>query len=75
MAIVAEKVLELIAGNPVLIGYLAYIVGLLIAIAVVNATETRTGGQRRNSSTRYRWGCRGITHSEITTSIPEGQSR
>jgi len=52
VAIVAEKVLELVAGNPVLIGYLAYIVGLLIAIAVVNATEARTGGQRRNSSTR-----------------------
>jgi hypothetical protein len=52
VAIVAEKVLELVAGNPVLAGYLAYIVGLLIAIAIVNATEARTGGQWRNSSTR-----------------------
>ena len=27
-------------GNPVLVGYLAYVVGLLIAIAVVMTTET-----------------------------------
>jgi hypothetical protein len=28
---------ELAAGNPVLVGYLAYIAGLLIAIAAVKA--------------------------------------
>jgi hypothetical protein len=29
---------ELATGNPVLVGYLAYIVGLLIAIAAVKAS-------------------------------------
>ncbi len=38
VAIAAEKVLELAAGNPVLVGYLAYVVGLLIAIAAVKAS-------------------------------------
>jgi hypothetical protein len=52
VAIAAEKVLELAAGNPVLIGYLAYIVGLLIAITAVRATEARKGGQLPASSTR-----------------------
>jgi len=35
-----KEVLEFATGNPVLVGYLAYIIGLLIAIAVVTATET-----------------------------------
>ena len=35
-----EEVLEFAIGNPVLVGYLAYIVGLVMAIAVVKATET-----------------------------------
>jgi hypothetical protein len=35
-----SEVLEFPIGNPVLVGYLAYIVGLLIAIAVVKAAET-----------------------------------
>jgi hypothetical protein len=35
-----SDVVEFPIGNPVLVGYLAYIVGLLIAIAVVKATET-----------------------------------
>jgi len=34
---------ELATGNPVLVGYLAYISGLLIAIAAVRATEARKG--------------------------------
>jgi hypothetical protein len=34
-----REVLEFPIGSPVLVGYLAYIVGLLIAIAVVKATE------------------------------------
>jgi len=38
VAIAAEKVLELAAGNPVLVGYLAYVVGLLIAIAAMKAS-------------------------------------
>jgi hypothetical protein len=36
-----KNVLELAAGNPVLVGYLPYIVGLLITIAAVKATEAR----------------------------------
>jgi len=35
-----KEVLEFATGNPVLVGYLAYIIGLLIAVAVVTATET-----------------------------------
>jgi len=35
-----KEVLDFATGNPVLVGYLAYIVGLLITIAVVMATET-----------------------------------
>jgi hypothetical protein len=35
-----SEVLEFSIGKPVLVGYLAYIVGLLVAIAVVRATET-----------------------------------
>ena len=38
-----KEVLEFAIGNPVLVGYLAYILGLLIAIAVVKATETGEG--------------------------------
>lgn len=34
----SKKVLELAADSPVLVGYLAYIVGLLIAIAATKAT-------------------------------------
>ena len=45
-----KEVLELAIGNPVLVGYLAYIVGLLIAIALVKATETREGPIGRSSS-------------------------
>jgi hypothetical protein len=41
MGTLAWNVLELAAGNPVLAGYLSYIVGLLIAIAVAKATEVR----------------------------------
>jgi hypothetical protein len=43
---------ELAAGNPLLIGYLAYIAGLLIAIAAVRATEARKGGPSPDSITR-----------------------
>jgi hypothetical protein len=43
---------ELAAGNPVLVGYLAYIVGLLIAITAAGATEGRTSGQWPASNTR-----------------------
>lgn len=35
VAIAAEKLLELAVGSPVLVGYLAYIVGLSIVIAAV----------------------------------------
>jgi hypothetical protein len=34
-----KEILEFAVGNPVLVGYLAYTVGLLIAVAVVKATE------------------------------------
>ena len=33
--------LQLATGNPVLVGYLSYIIGLLIAVAAVKATGTR----------------------------------
>jgi hypothetical protein len=38
-----KEVLELAIANPVLVGYLAYILGLLIAIAVMKTTETGEG--------------------------------
>jgi len=38
-----KEVLEFATGNPVLVGYLAYIIGLLIAIAVAVVTATETG--------------------------------
>ena len=38
-----KEVLEFAIGNPVLVGYLAYIVGLLVAIVAVKATETGEG--------------------------------
>jgi hypothetical protein len=33
--------LQFAMGNPVLVGYLSYIIGLLIAVAAVKATGTR----------------------------------
>jgi hypothetical protein len=36
---------ELATGNALLVGYLAYVVGLLIAIAVAKATEAGKGDQ------------------------------
>jgi hypothetical protein len=36
-----KNALELAASNPVLVGYVSYIVGLLIAIAAVKASEAR----------------------------------
>jgi hypothetical protein len=45
---------ELAAGNPVLIGYLAYIAGLLIAIAAAKAAEAPIDNQRPASNTAYR---------------------
>ena len=38
-----KEVLEFATGNPVLAGYLAYTVGLLIAIVALKATETGEG--------------------------------
>jgi hypothetical protein len=34
---------ELAAGNPVLVGYVAYILGLLVAIGAAKATEACKG--------------------------------
>jgi hypothetical protein len=45
-----KEILEFAIGNPVLVGYLAYIVGLLIAIAAVKATETGESPIGRSSS-------------------------
>jgi len=45
-----KEVLEFAIGNPVLVGYLAYILGLLIAIAVVKTTETGEGPIGRSHS-------------------------
>ena len=45
-----KEILEFAVGNPVLVGYLAYIVGLLIAVAVVKATETGEGPIGRSHS-------------------------
>jgi hypothetical protein len=50
-----KEVLEFAAGNPVLAGYLAYIVGLLIAIAAVKATESGEGPIGRSSKARQAW--------------------
>jgi hypothetical protein len=47
-----KEVLEFAVGNPVLVGYLAYIVGLLIAIVVVKATENGEGQIGRSSKGR-----------------------
>jgi len=45
-----KEVLEFAIGNPVLVGYLAYILGLLIAIAVVKTAETGEGPIGRSHS-------------------------
>ena len=47
-----KEVLEFAAGNPVLVGYLAYIVGLWIAIAAVKAAENGEGPIGRSSKAR-----------------------
>jgi hypothetical protein len=45
---------ELATANPLLIGYLAYIVGLLIAIAAVRVTEARKApGSPRDPSRHF----------------------
>jgi hypothetical protein len=45
-----KEILEFALGNPVLVGYQAYIVGLLVAIATVKATETDESPIGRSSS-------------------------
>ena len=45
-----KEVLGFAIGNPVLVGYLAYILGLLIAIVVVKTTETGEGPIGRSHS-------------------------
>jgi len=47
-----KEVLEFAVGNPVLVGYLAYTVGLLITIAAVKATESGEGAIGRSSNAR-----------------------
>jgi CBS-domain-containing membrane protein len=47
-----SEVLEFPIGNPVLVGYLAYIVGLLIAIAAAK-TETAEPGKRMSTEVKY----------------------
>jgi hypothetical protein len=47
-----KEVLEFAVGNPVLVGYLAYVVGLLIAIAVVKAIESGEGPMGSSSNAR-----------------------
>jgi hypothetical protein len=47
-----SEVLGFPIGNPVLVGYLAYIVGLLIAIAVVKATETANPRKRMGTEVK-----------------------
>ena len=39
MGIPAEKLLEVALGSPLLVGYLAYVVGLLIVIAAVKVAS------------------------------------
>ena len=50
-----KEVLEFAIGNPVLVGYPAYIVGLLIAIAAVKAAESGEDPIGRSSKTRQAW--------------------
>jgi hypothetical protein len=51
MGIPAEKLLEVAVGSPVLVGYLAYVVGLLIVIAAVKVANL-TSLQGLTSNTR-----------------------
>jgi hypothetical protein len=52
-----KEILEFATGNPVLVGYLAYIVGLLIAIAVVKATEAGEPAQAANADAAIKEQC------------------
>jgi hypothetical protein len=45
-ALAWKNVLELAAGNPVIVGYLSYVVGLLIAIAIPELCKAQSAVRR-----------------------------
>jgi hypothetical protein len=45
-ALAWKNVLELAEGNPVIVGYLSYVVGLLIAIAIPELCKAQSAVRR-----------------------------